>query len=56
MLCRSKSPEKETGLAEEEEQAMQLAAQLAAKAAEARRKEAQRVKPMIQAGHHLALS
>ncbi len=33
---------------------MQLAAQLAAKAAEARRKEAQSIKPMIQAGPHLA--
>ena len=54
-LRRSKSPERETGLAEEEERAMQLAAQLAAEAAEARRKEAQRIKPMLQAGHHLAL-
>ena len=34
---------------------MQLAQQLAAKAAEARRKEAERTKPMLQACHELDL-
>ena len=33
---------------------MQLAQQLAAKAAEARRREAERIQPMLQAGRELA--
>ena len=53
MLRRSQAAAHEYCLAEEEDKAMRLAVELAAAAAEARQKEAERIKPVVQAGRTL---
>ena len=50
--CRQHSPDLEVGPTEED--AMQIAADLASKSAEARQRESQQVQPVIQVGHRIA--